>query len=380
MIKKLLLITMCIYASLCVNAQTLHAIIFADTNDPTIGVYDKQDYINMTLEVNTIASATGMRLKKYFFEGNICSPTNLSKTLDNLRTSKDDVIIFYYSGHGVRSINDRSPYPQMCLGSHYEEHFFPLEKVLTAVKSQPARLKIVLGDCCNSVGTGVAAKEYASKGATVLTHNPINTYTNLFMNYRGTVIASGSQMGENSTTVSWEDGRPAGGAFTVCFLSILQNAVSNGLDANWNEIMEVPRQTTREIREHTPVFDINLSAIENPHESVSPENIATSPASENDEEIDRIELLTAIGNENNSIEERVKIKDDALAYVFASPNTKVEVVGRNGKTIVSTESAADFMVRLSTAHNLLNLVEVDSKTTETGQYSYLKIHEIYKQQ
>lgn len=84
---------MCIYASLCVNAQTLHAIIFADTNDPTIGVYDKQDYINMTLEVNTIASATGMRLKKYFFEGNICSPTNLSKTLDNLRTSKDDVII-----------------------------------------------------------------------------------------------------------------------------------------------------------------------------------------------------------------------------------------------------------------------------------------------
>lgn len=90
--------------------------------------------------------------------------------------------------------------------------------------------------------------------------------------------------------------------------------------------------------------------------------------------------MTAIGNENNSIEERVQIKDDALAYVFASPNAKVEVVGRNGKTIVSTENAVDFMIRLSTAHNLLNLVEIDSKTTETGQYSYLKIHEIYKQQ
>lgn len=380
MIKKFLLIVIGIFVSICVNSQTLHAIIFADTNDPSIGVYDKQDYINMTLEVNTIASATGMRLKKYFYEGSICSPMNLAKTLDNLRTLKDDVIVFYYSGHGVRSINDKSLYPQMCLGSHYEQNFFPLEKVLNAVKSQPARLKIVIGDCCNSVGSGVAAKEYASKGATILTKKPINTYTNLFMNYEGTIIASGSQKGENSTTVSWKDGSPAGGAFTVCFLTILQNAVSEGLDANWNEILEVTKQTTRDIRQHTPIYDVDVSSIEKPHESVSPENMATNSNSEDDEEIDRIQLLTAIGNENNSIEERVQIKDDALAYVFASPNAKVEVVGRNGKTIVSTESAADFMIRLSTTHNLLNLVEIDSKKTETGQYSYLKIHEIYKQQ
>lgn len=200
------------------------------------------------------------------------------------------------------------------------------------------------------------------------------------MNYEGTIIASGSQKGENSTTVSWKDGSPAGGAFTVCFLTILQNAVSEGLDANWNEILEVTKQTTRDIRQHTPIYDVDVSSIEKPHESVSPENMATNSNSEDDEEIDRIQLLTAIGNENNSIEERVQIKDDALAYVFASPNAKVEVVGRNGKTIVSTESAADFMIRLSTTHNLLNLVEIDSKKTETGQYSYLKIHEIYKQQ
>lgn len=57
------------YSCTLLRAQTLHAIIFADTNDPNIGIFDKQDYINMTMEVSTIASATGMKLNKHFFFG-----------------------------------------------------------------------------------------------------------------------------------------------------------------------------------------------------------------------------------------------------------------------------------------------------------------------
>ena len=58
---------LCLCLTINIKAQTLHAIVFADTNDPNIGIFDKQDYTNMTLEVNTIASATSMKLKKYFY-------------------------------------------------------------------------------------------------------------------------------------------------------------------------------------------------------------------------------------------------------------------------------------------------------------------------
>lgn len=44
-------------------SQSLHAIVFADTNDPSIGSGDKQDFVNMTMEMSTIASATGLHLE-----------------------------------------------------------------------------------------------------------------------------------------------------------------------------------------------------------------------------------------------------------------------------------------------------------------------------
>ena len=377
MMKKFFCLSfLCLCLTINIKAQTLHAIVFADTNDPNIGIFDKQDYTNITLEVNTIASATSMKLKKYFYKDDACSITNLTNTLENLRTESDDVVIFYYSGHGIRSIDDKSSYPQMCLGSHYQQNFYPLEKVLFKLKQQTARLKIVIGDCCNSIGSGVSPKDYATKGATILTKEPVNTYNNLFMNYKGIIIATGSQQGENSGTVSWKDGSPAGGAFTICLLTVLQGSASNGLETNWEEILEVTKQTTKQLRPHTPIYDINVQPINNEHQNTTPQNQAS--ATSDDEEIDRIELLTAIGNEANSIDERIQIKDAALKYVFATPETKVEIVGRNGTTIVATEKAIDFMIRLCTTHNLINLVEVDSQKNDNGQYTYLKIHEIYK--
>lgn len=365
-----------LYNNTLLQSQTLHAIIFADTNDPNIGIFDKQDYINMTMEVSTIASATGMKLNKYFFSGEQCSKVKLISVLNSLQTNSDDVIIFYYSGHGTRSLNDKSEYPQMCLGSRRESDFFPLESVLKKIKEQKARLKIVFGDCCNSVVPGVTSKESASKSFTVLTKEPVNTYTNLFMNYEGFIIASGSQKGENSITLSYDDGSPAGGAFTIYFLNALQAVVKQGLDADWSTIFSAVTDITKKKAKHTPVFCVSTVPTEISHTAHAPENIATGNIS--DEDMDAIDLLTAIGNEEFKESARIEVMQAALPGLFASSDVKVESVGRNGTTIVSTETASDFMLRLCTTHNLVNLVEVESKIDNSGKYTYLKIHEIYK--
>lgn len=365
-----------IFNGTLLKSQTLHAIIFADTNDPKIGIFDKQDYINMTMEVSTIASATGMKLNKYFFSGEQCSKAQLIRVLDGLDTNNDDVIVFYYSGHGTRSLYDKSEYPQMCLGSHRESDFYPLESVLKKLKAQKARLKIVFGDCCNSVVSGVSSKESASKGFTVLTKEPVNTYTDLFMNYKGFIIASGSQKGENSITLSYDDGSPAGGAFTIFFLEALQTVVKQGLDADWNAIFSAATDITKERAKHTPVFCVSTVSTEISHAAHAPENTATGNV--DDEDINAIDLLTAIGNEAFKESARIEVMEAALPDLFATPNVKVESVGRNGTTIVSTETASDFMLRLCTTHNLVNLVEVESSVDNSGKYTYLKIHEIYK--
>lgn len=93
--------------------------------------------------------------------------------LDRLQTSSGDVVMFYYSGHGTRSVQDESDYPQMCLGSHYDNEFVPLEYVLRRLEDMPARLKIVFGDCCNSVAPLVEQNPQSSVGKQVtIKRNP----------------------------------------------------------------------------------------------------------------------------------------------------------------------------------------------------------------
>lgn len=357
-----------------VRSQTLHAIVFADTKDASIGIYDNLDYINITLELSTIASATRLKLKQYYYKDSQCNNKNLVSVLSNISAAPDDVVFFYYSGHGTRSTEDNSEYPQLCLGSHYEVDFYPLEKILQKLSMLPARLKIVIGDCCNSVSPGVSPKDYNTKGPTVLTKEPVNAYCNLFLGTEGTIIASGSSKGENSTTIRYADGSPAGGTFTVSLLDVIQVVSKHGLDASWHDILAAAKSQTVKLRKHTPIYAIDVKNIS----AASSSNATPTITATDEDEITIIQLLTAIANENISVEARAKAMDKALDLSFASPDAKVEIVGRNGVTIVATEKASDFVLRLCTAHNLVNLVEVDGTTDENGRYTYLKIHEIYK--
>lgn len=392
------------------NGQTLHAILFADTKDPEVGACDLQDYYRISVEMSTIASATGMKLKSYYYKDERCSSRNLKDLLASLQTEPEDVIFFYYTGHGTRSDKDVSPFPQMCLGSFRQENFFPLERVLNELSYQPARLKLVLGDCCNNVVGGVYPKDPSAKGPTVLRKSASNVYGRLFIGNIGTVIASGCQAGETSAALSYmsdEGNKPIGGAFTISMVETLKGYATKGLESSWETLLAATQQSTYEMAEHTPLFNISVKeateadiAALRQRKTIAPEQPQTAQAPSNqqrespttatparqrdpqntataDEHVEPIVLLTAIGNENLGVETRVKVQDKALKALFASPNVKVEVVGSNGTTIVATERAEDFVLRLCTTHNLLNLVELEKQTDDKGRYTYLRVHEIY---
>ena len=60
---RILALLLCLSAVVPLSAQVMHAIIFADTKDPSVGACDLQDYYRVSVEMSTIASATGMQLK-----------------------------------------------------------------------------------------------------------------------------------------------------------------------------------------------------------------------------------------------------------------------------------------------------------------------------
>ena len=62
-----------------------------------------------------------------------------------------------------------------------------------------------------------------------------------------------------------------------------------------------------------------------------------------------------------------------LSEIFASPKAVVKTVGSNGKTIVSTETAEDFMLRLATMKTDKKMVEVSSKKDKNNKLTELTI-------
>ena len=91
--------------------------------------------------------------------------------------------------------------------------------------------------------------------------------------------------------------------------------------------------------------------------------------------MNKTELITTMAEKSGLTK---KDSEAALKALFNNPNAKVEIVGSNGTTIVSTEKASDFVLRLCTAHKLIKLAEIDYTLDESGRYKSLKVHEIYK--
>ena len=149
--------------------QNLHFLCFADTDDKKIGKSVKKDVTQMLDFVMTLASDIGIEdnlQPTIVMMGEDCNKKNLLTTIDKFKCAKDDIVIFYYSGHGARAYQDTSEFPQMCLGSTDQKDFVSLEYVKETIEKKGPALTIILGDCCNSYNDSVTPKESVMIAAT----------------------------------------------------------------------------------------------------------------------------------------------------------------------------------------------------------------------
>lgn len=371
------------------NSQTLHAIIFANTKCPGensssmgIGPSVTCDYQRMKIEFETMASFLNYKKDFQWYEGSpshFCR-TNLESALNNLSCGKDDIVIFYCSGHGGRSpqeTQDPFPWMQLVVDPYHTpwaaSHYFSLSQVLKKIKAKQPRLSIVLGDLCNSLSNAIPQKEIPEmKGATKISKAPCDFYKDLFLKVKGSIIASSSKPGE--TSAAYEDG----GAFTICFTEALQIMVSNNMKPDWNILLNNAKLRTSNMTdgEQNPIFETNLQKVSDmPTIHTIDQGLQTTQP-ENYSNID--EYLTAIGSSNTPIKERISLVNTTLNKFFASPQAKIEVVGKDGKTIVSTKYAAMYLNNLSITRNLVKVIAVNQSESNKGKLTYLKVHEMYQ--
>lgn len=251
------------------TAQTIHAIVFAATEDATIGQGTKLSFERINKEVERIANQTDMETILYYRTGKQFTTASLEKVYDRLKgyDLEEDVILFYFLGHGYKS---RSKYPTLLFtntrGDLTEEELeavsINLDDVSKKLLKYKARLTLVIGEACNDdferTGTG-------GNDVTTMSRPPVidnKKYEKLFLYASGGLLLSSSKSGQPSYISATK-----GGAFTQGFLKALSNQTrKDGEDiqnVSWSQMIREARQNTQLIArenkfevQQTPQFSV----------------------------------------------------------------------------------------------------------------------------
>lgn len=402
--KKIIMMLALCFVCAFANAQgMLRSIIFADNNDNRIGKGVQCNLEGIQEQIDIIASCIGMEehmASPLVYEQFRCNPQELRECIKNFKCGKDDIVLFFYFGHGGRSPKDRSEFPQMCLGTSFEKEsqWIPLEDVKNAIMKQNPRFLLVFGDLCNSSDPGISPKYgiLNSASASEISSTQKEAMKRLFLNCRGSVITSGSTKNEFSWYYNVHpDG---GGFFTSAFQAELESYTKNNPNADWETLLGKIRDgvvgLTRDIKTRNPDM-----TIQTPKYKVEVSYVGNNPRPNNENETKMINqnnnnlvennntnqvnngefqsILIDIANENNTPTYRIKKRSSVLSC-FANPNVWVDVVGRNNRTVVSSERASDFIERISTAFHLRNFTILECQRDGNGKITSLKVHEIYE--
>lgn len=404
--KIILVIALSLIVPVTVLGQTFHAIIFANTKSPGnpnnpsdmgIGPSVTVDFERMGIEMTTIAKSIGYKLKKYYYYDTpeSFSRSSLEAVLDNLSCTSNDIVFFYYSGHGGRAMNESTVFPEMVLKVPYgptdPSQLYPLHDVYSQIREKSPRLTIVMGDLCNTTIKGYYHNEAnRSKGASILSKSTCDVYKNLFLNVKGGLIVASSKPSVTSTCLQDSNGKDMGGNFTFWFLEILQNCVSESCNVSWPGLLDDVKEMTQRHMVYddmgkrvpqTPIYKQELTAASAPAHANS--SIVTPPQESLTTNDNATNVRDAIAYSlsmvcNQSIDRLDRIHNIAKAKkYFSATQSRVQVVGFDNRTIVNTCSAESYLNYLSMATNMDQVVVLDMKKGASGRVEYIKVHEIH---
>lgn len=347
------------------SAQTLHLVNFCNTLLPEdFGI--ERDYDRLVSEASLVASLIGYDIDYYIGEGENCSKERLMGALDDLKCGKDDIIIFYYSGHGGRARNDQSEFPQMCLkySPVDQDKFVAVHTVVEKLQAKNARFTLVLTDCCNSSSSGISVKSLLDDmtGAVELTEAEVARYKKLFLESKGIVVATSSKKGQTS------GGGRKGGVFTCALWEYaIPQAINGTIPATWNDVLALT--STAIGSRQQPYWEIRLQPV-----------VAAAPAPVAQPTVTSVDNafaadLSALLDKTRSVDWRME-QADWLAKRYFSDNAKVATVGRNGTTVIDYESARDFLRRIASSSFVKQVNIIKESTDRQGKRNYIKVQEI----
>lgn len=363
-----------------INAQTLHALLVGATEDESIGKGASVDLDNMLKLVQDVVAVTDCEPDILRYNDSDCTKKKVIEWINSRDIKNDDVVLFFYSGHGGRAINDPDSFPQMCMNRPaVESLYMPVSHVDKLLERKGAKFRIIITNCCNSKSDNISIKPLfamSSSNSTMIDEYDLQKLIDLFFNQKGRAIITSSKPGQ----YSWIDSRSheeggTGGVFTSIFIDSFNRAVKNGsIDASWKSIFKNAHDLTLAIN----IPNKGKIYKQEPHSIVDAG--ATSDKGVKRHEYNQpgslFESLNYLVNDKISTDTRLgRIREVAERHF--KPGAKVITIAQNGTTVVDYEDVNVFLRRITLSPFIKQISIIDGDNQDRN--SVIKVHEVRTQ-
>lgn len=402
--KNYVLLYLAVMFSISASAKTIHWITFIDTTDKQVdaqgrdhgvGEMDKNGrkvlYSRFIDVVNAALAEKGYVADKQDYWDISTSPENCKKAVQNLSVEADDIIMFYYIGHGGRPEGqdpDRFPYPQMFLAQHSDNRLVPLTWVHDVLKSKGARLTVTIGMCCNSETRGMSPKAMptfnVNYGNAYVEGNEVVAIQKLFLENKGDLLATSASPKETSAG-NYLKGFGAIDFYTAALVFLFEESSKNG-SLQWkpffNDLAELVSQINP--NQH-PIYTSNITSAAEPtrqqRKQPKEEEVKKSPQAGQDNRADGgnntlEECLDYIIDKNVPLNKRIDMSN-RLKKIFSN-NATVKILGQDVDQLIDKESIDVFLQRISSSRLLLKVVAVDCKFLSDNKITEMRVREYYR--
>jgi len=358
-------------------AQTIHAIVFCNTIDESIGDNMKVDYANVSNAIQVIGKLLESSSYEYELvqlDGPVCTRARLQQEINNLYVESNDVIFTFYGGHGSHAENNESdPWPQYCMNTGFENqgNWVPMATVKKWVEAKNARLNIIVSNCCNKEQAPTTIKPLWAQGGRATDLSGLNgDYYKKLFDASGTVMATSSKLGQ----LSWCN--CYGGLFTSDFISVLEMVGKGQIEPDWETILNKVSNMcgSRTIETNDPPY----RAVQNPYYKVFGGNANKDKRGPDDDRGDNVpkprkstlsEALAKLTDRSISEDTRLQMIDGIISKFFNS-GAEVIVVGKDLQTQFAEESVSHFL------HRICQIPSIKGISIIEESRDFLKVHEL----
>ncbi|NJO25768.1 MAG: hypothetical protein HC867_08410, partial [Bacteroidia bacterium] len=184
------------------KATRLFLVLVANTNDLSIGPTCKVDKDATYTTFSQLAEFLKIQFVPSVIEGKDFSKINVDNAINGIRPASNDIVVFYYSGHGFNDVKTNYKFPFLDLRDKTYQQFgepytLNIEDIFKRIKMKGARMNLVISDCCNAdpSQSNIAISDGASTRTSSVGWNIGNCWS-LFMNNKpGSILVTAAQKG-----------------------------------------------------------------------------------------------------------------------------------------------------------------------------------------